>query len=338
MKKLLIVTAVCRNDFSLALERAEYLKRLGQKPDHTLLLVNDGTVEEGNFKALVDSHLNIFDTVITRSVSQPRNPQWPWGVNHVFRSIVRMLCSNTSSIDKTNFTGWFYFEPDVTPINPDWIAIFDQQYTFHKRPFMGVRSMVNGYRGDQKVSIECMNGAGIYTLDLGRFNAELMLADGAPWDVVGLSGGNLQQVSLTPDSAYMLTYGITECVKQADGTIKSVKTVQDGTVTDCVFKLDQHIIHHGCKDGSLMRIINPVKPEKLTAPKSVYANDGKPAIKRRAKLKRSYGDPKPKSKWTKEDVIIDIQAGEKWGTMISKHRISPADLAAIRDEVNNAVA
>lgn len=335
MKKLLIVTAVCNSDYPLALKRAKWMVEMGQKPSHTLLLINDGTVDEDRIKALVEVHLDVFETVVVRRVSTPSDPQWPQGVNHVWREIARNLIGSSPFIDTALFGGWFYFEPDVTPLAPTWFDVLDVQYDFNKKPFMGVKSVVNALRGKTPITITCMNGAGVYPFDISHFSPMMMLGDGAPWDVIGLGGDQQHKIAYIPDSAYVMTYGVTKC-KRIDGKITAVKKVQNGDVSDCVFEIKEHLLHHGCKDGSLIDLIS--KGEKDAVAPDDRLKQSATAWRRKNPIPRKPKQVKPTREIDDEAVRADQQAGMKWPQLIGKYRVTPANLKKILSEVPSAAA
>lgn len=325
-KKLLIVTAVCAADYNLALKRATWMKELGQKPVHSLLLVNDGTIDDAALKSLAEAQTDVFESVLTRKIASPRSTAWPAGVNHVFRTIARNLISPGAWVDATLYQGWFYFEPDITPLAPTWANVLDSQYAFQKKPFMGVRSLVHAMRGKEPVTITCMNGAGCYPFDPQHFNPIMMLGEGAPWDVLGLSNRD-HVIAYIPDEAYMLTYGITECARKEIG-FRAKKTTQDGKVSTIEFVLKEQLLHHGCKDGSLIDLLS--KPIKIPVPVV------KPPERLLAALKYKSKKRMPKSaaraQNQKAEIIADRKNGMGWNDLIGKYRVNPKHLKAILTE------
>lgn len=328
MKKLLIVTAVCQTDYFLAEKRAKWMVEMGQKPIHTLLLINDGTLDENRAKSLAESHTGVFETVLLRKIARPKSSAWPDGVNHVFRAIARNLTSTDSFIDKNNFSGWFYFEPDVTPLVPIWADILDTQYDFQKKPFMGVKSIVHATRGKSPVKITCMNGAGCYSFDGIHYTPMMMLGEGAPWDVLGLSE-NQNKIAYIPDAAYALTYGITKCERKNETTFTATKTVQDGTVSQCEFELKEQILHHGCKDGSLIEILSKKEVIKNQAVADAVRERLEPVI---AISRKRVTKSMERANASKEAILADYAANVGWSTLIGKYRIHPSHLKKIITE------
>jgi hypothetical protein len=297
------------------------MKEMGQKPTHLLLLVNDGTANENAVKKLAEAQTDIFESILVRKISPPKSPAWPDAVNHVFRAIARNLISPSAWVDKSVYQGWFYFEPDVTPLFPNWADILDAQYEFQKKPFMGVKSIVNAMRGNTPITISCMNGAGCYSFDGQHYSPLMMLGDGAPWDVLGLAE-NQHKIAYIPDSAYSLTYGVTKCARKNSGAIAATKTVQDGTVSQCEFVLNGQILHHGCKDGSLIDLLEkktaPAAPERLAA-----------ALKYTPKSKKRVPKSAERAKADKDAILKDYAAGMGWSSLVGKYRVNPAHLKRI---------
>lgn len=328
MKKLLIVTAVCSQDYQIALKRAKWMSHLKQVPDHTLLLVNDSTVDDLSWAALVEAYTHVFETVVSRKISAPRTAKWPEGVNHVWRSIASSLISQSPMLPVADFIGWFYFEPDVTPLKPIWAGVLDQNYALLKLPFMGVKSVNNAMRGKEKTTVTSMNGAGVYPFEPTHFSQMMMLADGAPWDIFLYE--RLDKIAFMPDSAYCLTYGVTECRMSIGGLFKATKTVQDGTVTSTEFELKDQILHHGCKDGSLIDCLTPRESNAPEVVPSVVRKQSASYWKRRNLPPKKVKQAKAGiSEETKAQIREARDAGMKWGEMIGKYKINPSALKQI---------
>ena len=311
------------------------MAELGQKPTHNLLLVSDGTVDDAELKSLAEAQTGVFESVLTRRISPPPTSAWPAGVNHVFRAIARNLLSSNAWVDRSQYQGWFYFEPDITPLAPTWCDVLDVQYEFQKKPFMGAKSVVNALRGKTPVTITCMNGAGCYPFDASHYSPIMMLGDGAPWDVLGLAD-QPHKIAYIPDSAYMLTYGITACKREGD-TITATKTVQDGTVSAVEFVLKEHLLHHGCKDGSLMGLFEKAKEVKTTAPIAPPVRL-LPALRYKAKSKKRMKKSAERAEVNKEAIRADRAGGMGWNDLIGKYRVNPKHLKQILTEPENAVA
>jgi hypothetical protein len=332
--KLLIVTAVCQTDYPLALKRANWMIEMGQKSTHALVLVNDGTVPEKEQNELAQLQTQVFESVLVRKITPPASPIWPASVNHVWRTITRNLIGPNPWIDKSLYQGWFFFEPDVTPLVSTWADVLDVQYAFHKKPFMGVKSIVHAKRGNDPVTLTCMNGAGCYPFDPQHFSAVMMLADGAPWDVLGLSEVPYK-IAFIPDDAYLLTYGVTHCVADYVGagemTIKATKTVQDGTVTQISFVLKDQLLHHGCKDGSLIDLLEKAKEVKTKRVEATIPERLLPSL-RKARSKKRVKQSKERCAANKEDILRDHAAGLGWSSLLGKYRVNPKHLKAIISE------
>lgn len=303
------------------------MTQMAVAPSGILVLINDGTVEDDKFAALAQAYLGSFTEVIRQKTGAPRDKAWPDNVNYVFRNIARMFTGGKRIIDTAPYSGWLYFEPDLIPLKPHWKELLNQMYDTGKRPFMGVKSKVNATKSTgEKLFLECMNGAGVYPFESVHYSPQMMLTDNIPWDVAGLSLSAFHKITFVPDSAYILTYGVTKCHKNSEGTITATKTLQDGTIGEIAFKLGDAILHHGCKDESLLDIICgiPVKtiskqPDEPPVPRIQLKRGRKP--KERPVLEpRTYDE---------QAIIADYKANISWHELVGKYRINPGNLKKI---------
>jgi hypothetical protein len=97
-----------------------------------------------------------------------------------------------------------------------------------------------------------MNGAGVYPISDAFYSPQAMLTDGMPWDVSGFSMPTLAKVARIPSEAFKMAFGTTDYQKQKDGSYKATQTLRDNSTKEIQIALGEAILHHGCKDGSLM--------------------------------------------------------------------------------------
>lgn len=267
MPSLLLVTTVCSGDAELCLKRLEWMKELGapQFPKD-LLLINDGSLEDAEFKKLASAHRDsgLFPKVETRMILQPCDrAEWPWTVNYAWRTTALIVAGEYGlKFDGSDYYCWFYLEPDVTPLNKDFGHILEQGYFLQKRQFMGRMHVTVASNGQP---IRHMNGACCYPIANQWYNAAMILTDGAPWDVAGLNTGiEPARLAEVPDTAYEVQVGARDFV--GSGTLSGGQHLRDGKVKAITFTRAEHILHHGCKDGSLIDALRQKTPNPAWVP------------------------------------------------------------------------
>lgn len=297
MADLLLVTVVCRHDISLAFKRLEYLNRLGiPVKKHPVLLINDGSVADDEFARLGNACVEsgLYGAVSSRRIlSQPSQAEWPYNVNHAWRTTAAIVAGiYGEKFDGNPYLGWFYFEPDVTPIHKDFATMLETQYVAPPvHQFMGVMSLTTASNG---AVIRHLNGAAVYPISAQYYNQKMMLMDGIPWDVAGMDEGIAPQRKEIPSDVYTVAFGTRDYKR--DGTrFTATQKLANGETKPFSFELNRQILHHGCKDGSLMDLLVPCAGSK-------------PAME------------------TSNPIKADRDAGMKWKDLMSKYRISPAKL------------
>ncbi len=128
-----------------------------------------------------------------------------------------------------------------------------------------------------------------------------------------------------------------ECVRKNETTISATKTVQDGTVTQVEFQLQGQLLHHGCKDGSLIDVFDKVKEVKTKEVVTTLTERLAPALVFGQSKKRV---PKSanRAEANKADIIADFKSGMGWSSLIGKYRVNPKHLKAILTEAKAEVA
>lgn len=320
MADLLLVTTACQSDLGLARKRLEHMKGLGAPVKRLpLLLINDGSISSQDFSAFASEHVasNLFSTVSTRKIlDQSTQSEWPYNVNHAWRTTAKIVSGEYGEpFDGSSFIGWFYFEPDVTLLHKDFGAILEAQYLAQPvRQFMGAVSVTTA---SNRSTIRHMNGAGVYPISSQYYNIRMMLVDGIPWDVAGLGEEASARRKDIPQEAYALGFGTT-AYKRDGQHFTATQTLHDGNSRPYEFELREQILHHGCKDGSLMDLLaEKVELKKPEPP----AKDG---LKSGSKILSS--------KEVKEKIDLiksDRDAGMPWKELMKKHRMSPASLSLI---------
>lgn len=338
---LLVVTTYCNNDKWLMLKRAEMMKFLGVRPTHDFILIGDADVADNDLQDMGSIYREVFRNVFTAKLKgQSRGEGWPRGTNAAFRNSVRLMHNQfKTKFDNMPYRGFFYFESDITPLKPDFISLMHELYKNDPHPFMGVVGEIKTKSG---VVIRHMNGAAVYPFGEKYFTTDMMLVENAPWDVAGLTGSHFMKMAHDlGHTRYSMHFSTTQYKKLSEGKYSAIKTPHGAEpfgVTCDIFPT--HLIHHGCKDASLMDLlmgkVEDKKPDIITtAPKigrvdTTIPKNLWPKKKRRAKKS-------PKKKAAKEVAVASSpeairaahKGGMKWKELIKTFRVMPKELKKI---------
>lgn len=324
MSKLLVVTAFCKENIPLLEKRAEYMRHLGVPATHDLLLVGDASIYPHELEWAEKLHAGLFTNVYSRRIPEtPTSTAWPAPHNFVWRRCAKILAGRYGNPKFTaaGVGAWLYLEPDMTPINKNFLPILEKQYLFHKKPFMGVITSVEVKTTvKDKVTahmVPHMNGGAVYPIDTRFYSQSTMIGDSLPWDVAGFAGNDLQKVAAIPNDVYVMVSRSYGYWKEDDKIVGAQKHRKTGEVERYVpVDLTKALIHHGCKDGSLMDTLMGVKTQAAvlhSAPEAV-----------------SLPPPAPPSIQSREDQIrADKAADMKWKDLIRKYKIAPRDLKKV---------
>lgn len=273
---MLIVTTFRASDIPLLRKRAEWMAFLGMVPYFDLLLVSDFDVTHEERMEMSSLHKPFFSEVLTKSIKEPpRNAAWPDGVNTAFRKTYKILSGryDLPPFSWTPYTGWFNFETDVTPLNPDAFKAMERLYHEGKKPFCGY---LNETRLSDGKLVRHLNGAAIYPTNNSTpryYNEKMMLTMGLPWDVAGMGEGLLGFSTMLSQDKYIHAFGTWDYRKEGN-ELTATQKLMTGAVFEKKYVLNGQIMHHGCKDGSLIDvlmgkkevIVPEVKPVPVVTP------------------------------------------------------------------------
>lgn len=332
---MLVVTTFCKSDTRLMMKRAEYMRWLGLKPTHDLILIGDADVSQEEVNSMAEIHKDLFRKVLAVKIQGSKTQQaWPRGTNEAFRSTIQLLHGMYSYVqfDNMRYRGWYYFESDVTPLRVDFLTEMNQSFVQVRKPFMGV---VGEIKAEDGTPIRHMNGSGVYPFGMQFFSSELMLVENMPWDVAGLSGLALEDVQDMTHLKYSMHFS-TFLYKRTDPNhyeaIKRPHLRPEFPITCDI--LSTHLIHHGCKDASLMDDLMGKKESTLDITESFkdqfpkFVVSKKPPKKRRAK-KSPNRKTIQQTPSTPEAIRADHKGGMKWKDLIKKHKLMPVALKKI---------
>lgn len=209
------------------------------------------------------------------------NQGWPVACNHYFAMTVGYLTNKLGITDP-----FFYFELDNTPVKEGWIERIGSEWgtaVATGKRFMGVMReyMANNPNGQMVSQGNILNGSCVYPPEFGRMSPLLrsLTKSTLPWDVYMRwelcgrpSNPNVHEIS-----KYIVFNWGTENYRREGNEIKcDVRKRPPGILTsEKTYPITQDtVLVHGCKDGSLARLIMSQSPEKAQEPS--FAQDAKP--------------------------------------------------------------
>lgn len=257
---MLLVLPVSRVDLGMAIEMAKWAKKLGPYDRHKALIVWDPAIvfeQRVRFRRLVDQWGFAFVTELEPTL-RADEVGWPAGPNGMFRHTV-------SHIQRTaDLRGpWYFFEADNVPMVAGWLDKIEAEYnrTRMRFPCMGVleNSWMEARSGGliHRIPVgKHLVGTAVYPWDLVRLTMSFMHTGNRAFDVV-------MQDDLVPEYArhtdliqhnwltcnYRWENGVIKC-DAADGKIEG----QKGYALNHDVRKNAVVVH-GCKDGSLLRVL-----------------------------------------------------------------------------------
>jgi hypothetical protein len=250
---VLLVLPFSALDARLALSLAKYLEHVGPYKSHEVLIATpkDCEAAANEIREVIGDQ---FSKVYTHFVNNHRDG-WPIGCNLMFHDISYHIWTEVPC------KAWYMFEPDNTPIKPNWLNTLSDEYDRVARPFMGVIHPSYWLRGrgtSQERFIQDgthLIGTSIYPQNAPQYSTLWKSIPHAtvPWDV----------------------YWQWEIVKHAAGTnlidhqwrtirykrdkktgeIKGERTPGSTLPYEPYPLRPDAVVHHGCKDLSLMNIM-----------------------------------------------------------------------------------
>ena len=164
---LLVVLPFCNKDLNLAIGLLEWIAELHSSPQpsgqdsHTILLsYEEGTASLDKVKHLASM---AFCEVKETSYPTPSPGEMPHTI--AFRHAATIIHRKFKQ-------SFFWMEPDVTPLVPNWLQKFEDLYRASDEPFMGAVVPGKGH----------MNGTGIYPPNAVEYIPKALKATWTAWD------------------------------------------------------------------------------------------------------------------------------------------------------------
>lgn len=201
---------------------------------------------------------------------------WPVACNHYFAMTVGYLTNKLRITEP-----FYYFELDNTPVKEGWLERIGSEWgtaVTNRKPFMGVIRDYTAQNQAGQISVQgkILNGSCVYHPDFGKTSPLLrsVFKTNLPWDVYMRWElcGRPSNPSVHDISQYVVFNWGTENYRWEGNEIKcDVRPRPAGILTsDKTYPITQDtVLVHGCKEGSLARLIMAQSPQK--------ANEATPA-------------------------------------------------------------
>jgi hypothetical protein len=255
-----LVIPTSRFDKHLLPDLALVLKKFGPYRGHKLVVFAAETAtQEAN--AFVESLRPDFDAVAVEHITLGVEG-WPIAPNRMFRMMAETI------ITKHNDAPWMLMEPDCTPVRDGWLQDFDLAYKKAGKPYFGciVHTRVvkqNPDAGDPPPNEQHMVGgaAAIYPANAAARSTVMPSLDRQmPWSRLPLEPYDIRmRYEIIPHAAH------NGLIAHRWGTV-NYKATEEGFTCENAHDSPPNVNHaflvpstatlvHGCKDGSLARLI-----------------------------------------------------------------------------------
>lgn len=259
---MLVLHAVWSGDALKALRQLEYIADLGGAENYPFILAHTEAVDP---TPLIQVARRAFASVETIVIPGNELP-WPVGPNHDFFHAVNAL----------NGRGPFlWLEWDVLPTRPSWLADLEREYLASGKPFMGRVHpvyMMKAGTYEKEVDGDHMNGSGIYPANTPAFLPafQFMLQQPEPFDLFlrwqiawrsapeggfAINPATGQRISQRHSSDQMCLAWCSVNYRWENGRIVHDRRKGYENVQTDELDLDRHVLHHGCKDDSLLTLL-----------------------------------------------------------------------------------
>lgn len=267
---LLLTLPYCQKDASLAKKVLEWMIELNPLyAPHSCLLVADDAVAHEQKLELLKLARGAFSFAETINVRVPADRQgWPLGPNFMFASASRQIA-------EAYRLPWLWFEPDATPLTPDWLDRIDRAYHASPKRFMGTHIPSDG---QPEVPPVHLSGCAVYAAD-AYLGLQPFITGKAPFDMAA-AGYTVPRSLHTP---LMQHYWGSQDLPP---TFKEEPTLLDPkNVLPLSHLKSDAVMFHRCKDGSLIDLLR----QKLNSPLVKSTN-----------AKKAKGQPAPRTNAPRE--------------------------------------
>lgn len=246
---MLLVIPVSEADAQMAEPVSAIIAAFGPYPLHDLLVTgsHENAATINKLAADLGPHFRSVDVNIFACPIKG----WPKGPNYYFRSTVTYLFSRGMAKQP-----WYYFELDNTPLKAGWLDTLQTEYNLNNAVFMGAKqpTVYNDAANGNQLVVQGhhMCGTSIYPANFVEYSSLWRFEEGIAWDV-------WIQWEVLPhlhESRAMQHNWKTINYRRKNGKIVSDNFDMphpDLHTNDPV--REEAVVCHGCKDGSLSRLI-----------------------------------------------------------------------------------
>lgn len=251
---MLLVFPFNSQDVRLAITLAKYLEFVGPYKSHELLIAapNDCEAYVQEIQEVVgDQFARVYTHYTTGRTG------WPAGPNGMFHSIAYYIANSQLDCDC-----WYYFEPDNTPLKPNWINTLADEYRRVQRPFLGVIHPSYWRRRNQEGVLERfiqdgshLVGTSIYPKDAPRYSKLFKTIPYAntPWDVYWQ--WDIIKFAASTSLIHHEWRSFKYRRDKKTGEIKGERAPGGELPYEPKPVSPDAVVHHGCKDGSLLHLM-----------------------------------------------------------------------------------
>lgn len=275
-----IIIPVSETDEPLIKDFCNVVKYLGPYKSHNLLVVCRPSDSKFGLQVLM-SLKNLFGSFDFHIFDEDGERGWPSGPNFYWYNTIKHL------ILSGNQDPWLWLEADMTPLKLGWIDTLENEYKNCGKPCMGwVEDTTTVTKYSRKIVklTKHLVGAAIYPPNLNKFCStwENVWEIDTAFDIIC-------QWELVPNSFHSSLFQHSFRTKEytENRHTKIIKGIDDNNFPDGL-SFDQPlseeaVIHHGCIDGSLAKIIlSKPKIKFLTEPLTLFkSNNNETSIRKK---------------------------------------------------------
>lgn len=278
---MLLVIPVSRADVRLIPAVEKSFATFPPGVENDLLIVGSPNVRD-MAETLADSLSKYFNTVTRHQFQSDNHLGWPMACNFYFQQtcyIIRSFC--------VEHNPWMWFELDCTPVANGWLSKIEAEYREAGSPFMGAKEKT--IRGKNGVLLDDagyhMVATGVYSSDvvawipsLGGVSATMLpWWEFLQWQIMP----RMAETKLIQENWRTINYRRENSSIICDSDANLAWTIDYNKVI-----LEDTVVVHGCKDGTLIDVLSHKTPTAIPAPPIVAIPRPIPSSRRMSKAAR----------------------------------------------------
>ena len=237
---MIVVIPVCHKDVALAKRNLEICARWWKEPvEHHAIVVSDNTDIALGLMLDVRKLFRSHGTARYEGWGGAQN--WPTPQNWAWQNTVRILT------DMKIASPWLWWEPDATPLVPEWLDTLESEYKLGAKPYMGHIVSQMGH----------MNGVAVYPPNAMEYSSRAMLTRAIPFDIAMKDDLNGKVHPANKLFAHAPRFNGIKLSVTDEAVLKAIK--KTGAV-----------LFHGCNDGTLKSLVLGEEPELPEADAKIF--------------------------------------------------------------------